>query len=929
MKKLLLLFAFLTLSVGLWAQTVGDCFTDDVSGLEFEVTAVGDNNTVMVIPNDYNGTDYTIPSFVTYQNVTFYVTAIDMLAFRASSLQSVTMPEGLTTIDILAFYAAVNLQSVTIPASVNSIGKSAFADCSSLRKIFVSWTKESDIPQIDPNVFLGIASHAVLRVPAGTKALYQAADGWNNLEIYDPAATIPTTYVDADGTSHDINALPVFDATYRVDWGETGTTTWYVVNGTDMQLPKGAICNGDIRLILADGAKLTATGDVDPKNELAGILVSGNGNSLTIYGQTNQSGQLIATGSYSCAGIGGVPRGGGSNITINGGTITATGGTNAAGIGGGSAKGGNNIVTINGGTIAATGGEGAAGIGRTLGSTDDNNIFVATNCIVKAGDTADPTDVIENSGADLASSLASKQYVTISTTPPTPPTGTDYIDENGIEQTVNSVDEVTSSDEIVYLGTSGTDTWYIVTGTDVTLSKGAICNGDVRLILADGAKLTASGGDFQAGIQVSGNGNSLTIYGQTNQSGQLIATATCEFGAAGIGGGTDSDGSNITINGGTITASGYAGGAGIGGGAYGVGSNITINGGTVTANGEGGGAAIGGGSGANGSYITINGGIVTANGGVPGAGIGGGAYGVGSNITINGGTVTANGGARGAGIGGGYQGSGSNITINGGTVTANGGDSADGIGNGWNGSASSNITVATILVVKADGNNPPTTVIGNMGSNLAGSLAGKRYVTVTDDVCNLTVNQDPKKKEHYYSTFYSGKKAYAVHEGVTAYTGVVDGNVLKLTSITDGIIPAGEAVILRLTTADNTATKKQFALTATTTTATKSTNNALTGTDVAIEELGANDYALSLGHNGVGFYLWDGMTISAHKAYLTLTDPSIKALIFQFEDDSTTGIATPSNSPEEGEAVAYDVTGVRVSNNYKGVVIKNGKKVIR
>ncbi len=862
MKKSLLLFAFLTLSVGLWAQTVGDCFTDDVSGLKFEVTGVGDNNTVMVIPNYYNGTDYTIPSFVTYKNVTFYVTAIDMLAFRASSLQSVTMPEGLTTIDIMAFYAAVNLQSVTIPASVNSIGKSAFADCSSLRKIFVSWTKESDIPKIDPNVFSGIASRAVLCVPAGTKALYQAAVGWKNLEIYDPAATIPTTYVDAYGTSHDINALPVFDATYRVDWGETGTTTWYVVNGTDMQLPKGAICNGDVRLILADGAKLTATGDVDPKNELAGILVSGNGNSLTIYGQTNQSGQLIATGSYSCAGIGGVPRGVGSNITINGGTITATGGTkaagigggqvtggnniitinggtitatggtNAAGIGGGSAKGGNNIVTINGGTIAATGGEGAAGIGRTLGSTDDNNIFVATNCIVKAGDTADPTDVIENSGADLASSLASKQYVTISTTPPTPPTGTDYIDENGIEQTVNSVDEVTSSDEIVYLGTSGTDTWYIVTSTDVTLSKGVICNGDVHLILADGAKLTANGVALQAGICVSGTGNSLTIYCQAAQSGQLEATGDS---GAGIGGNGES----------------------------GKGSNITINGGIVTAISE------------------------------SGAGIGGGSFGNGSNITINGGTVTAI-GFSGAGIGGGF------------------------------GGFASNIFVATNLIVKAGASDNVATVIENTGGDLAESLAGKQYVTVSDAVCNLTANQDPNHKTHYYSTFYSSTNAYKVPENVTAYTGAVNGDVLKLVPIADGIIPADKGVILRLTSEDNTSTQ-QIALSLTSKTGTWNGTNALTGTDVEMT-LGANDYALSYGDNGVGFYLWKGKPIGANKAYLTLPSGA-KALVFDFDEGTTTGIKNPQPSTLNPQPSLYNLYGVRVGKGYKGIVIKNGKKV--
>ncbi len=229
--------------------------------------------------------------------------------------------------------------------------------------------------------------------------------------------------------------------------------------------------------------------------------------------------------------------------------------------------------------------------------------------------------------------------------------------------------------------------WYVVTGTDVTLSKGAVCNGAVHLIVYDGAKLTATGADNKPGIEVSGEGNSLTIYGYTNQSGQLIAKGG--QGGAGIGGGNEMDGSNITINGGTITATGSHA-AGIGGGVLGSGSSITTNGVTVTATGSHA-SGIAGESGVSGSYITINGGTVTATGSY-GAGIGGGSGGYGSNITISGGTVTAT-SNNGAGIGGGDEGSGSDITINGGTVEATGDFCAAGIGGGYNGE-SSNITIS-------------------------------------------------------------------------------------------------------------------------------------------------------------------------------------------------------------------------------------------
>ena len=192
--------------------------------------------------------------------------------------------------------------------------------------------------------------------------------------------------------------------------------------------------------------------------------------------------------------------------------------------------------------------------------------------------------------------------------------------------------------------------------------------------------LKATGGQYAAGI---GNGG---YYGNGgNRSGENITitggtvTATGGWGGAGIGGGYYGSGKNITIKGGTVTATGGDEGAGIGGGWKGSGEDITINGGTVNATGGWGGAGIGGGGsydGCSGKNITITSGTVTATGGTRGAGIGGGDSGIGENITITDGTVTATGGIYGAGIGGGATGSGSNVTVSGAAqVTATAGKS--------------------------------------------------------------------------------------------------------------------------------------------------------------------------------------------------------------------------------------------------------------
>jgi hypothetical protein len=196
--------------------------------------------------------------------------------------------------------------------------------------------------------------------------------------------------------------------------GQTLNSGYYKLQGTFTNNGRLTV-SGDVHLILADDCDATLNG---------GIQLTG-ANALTIYGQSagigklkivmpNQpfrragigggsAGEIIGTftmnggmvtvgaGQYSAAignssdssgvggsiiinggvieatgndgaGIGGGHSGPSANITINGGTVTAKGGSGGAGIGGGNRRDGGNI-TINGGTVTATGGGNAAGIG--------------------------------------------------------------------------------------------------------------------------------------------------------------------------------------------------------------------------------------------------------------------------------------------------------------------------------------------------------------------------------------------------------------------------------------------------------------------------------------------------------------------------------------------------------------------------------------
>jgi len=57
--------------------------------------------------------------------------------FECETLVSITIPDGVTSIGLYAFYGCTNLTSVTIPDSVTSIGYYAFSGCTSLTNVTI------------------------------------------------------------------------------------------------------------------------------------------------------------------------------------------------------------------------------------------------------------------------------------------------------------------------------------------------------------------------------------------------------------------------------------------------------------------------------------------------------------------------------------------------------------------------------------------------------------------------------------------------------------------------------------------------------------------------------------------------------------------------------------------------------------------------
>lgn len=84
-----------------------------------------------------------------------------------------------------------------------------------------------------------------------------------------------------------------------------------------------------------------------------------------------------------------------------------------------------------------------------------------------------------------------------------------------------------------------------------------------------------------------------------------------------------------------------------------------------------------------------------------------------------------------------------------------------------------------------------------------------------------------------------------------------------------------------------------------------------------------------VGDGEVGFYqLKSGVNVGAGKAYLKIDNPSDAKLKVVFGGDDITGINNVNAANPDSETV-YNLNGCRVNDSYKGIVIVNGKKVIR
>lgn len=176
-----------------------------------------------------------------------------------------------------------------------------------------------------------------------------------------------------------------------------------------------------------------------------------------------------------------------------------------------------------------------------------------------------------------------------------------------------------------------------------------------------------------------------------------------------------------------------------------------------------------------------------------------------------------------------------------------------------------------------------------------------------------------------FATYAAGYDVNYSALGLTAYAIALDETNNKVSyNRFEGVVPAGKAVLVQGDASkEYELTPAEEAAGATFTTDLKASDGTVTAADEKI-------YAFGTLNGKSGFKLVNnGITIPAKKGYLELTGTTAAKPTFFAFDGIGTGISHIEADAAFQNAAIYNLAGQRVDKSYKGVVIVNGKKMLR
>lgn len=225
-----------------------------------------------------------------------------------------------------------------------------------------------------------------------------------------------------------------------------------------------------------------------------------------------------------------------------------------------------------------------------------------------------------------------------------------------------------------------------------------------------------------------------------------------------------------------------------------------------------------------------------------------------------------------------------------------------------------------------------TTPDNSKAYTLAGLNTNIVSMSVTSNITNLTGMTVAyfKLPTATLTTAASGFSTYAAdyavnytEAGLKAYAVKVSDDKTKV-SYTEctGVVPAGKAVLVK-GEANN-----EYTLTPATEDADATFDTDLQISDGNVTADGTTFFAFGTKNNVSGFKIVkSGVVIPEKKGYLVVANASAAKDFFAF-DDSTNGIDDPTIEIGEEEVPLFNLAGQRVGKDYKGIVVKNGKKYV-
>jgi hypothetical protein len=258
MKKMMFFLMMICLSASSWAQTNGNCGKVNAADVTWSYDAITNTLTIFGIGNMADFTSGAAPwnaylSSITSVVIESGVTSIGNYAFKnCSVLTSVSIPSGVTSIGVQAFSGCSGLTSVIIPGSVTSIGDFVFYGCSGLTSVSIP----SGVTSIGFQAFKGCSGLTSVSIPTsvisiGTR-VFEGCSGLTTITVDASNATYRST----DGGNNECNAILSKDGktlfagckTTTIPGGVTsiGNYVFYGCSGlTSVSIPSGVTSIGD------------------------------------------------------------------------------------------------------------------------------------------------------------------------------------------------------------------------------------------------------------------------------------------------------------------------------------------------------------------------------------------------------------------------------------------------------------------------------------------------------------------------------------------------------------------------------------------------------------------------------------------------------------------------------------------------------------